>query len=116
MFPAWRLQLREARVAWQSGRYDEASALLTADSLREFLPAKQLAKDVAGKFVERAGDRFARGDSVGRLARFARPPIGSVEQAEAIARLRHQYADSVISEVRHYLAAGQAGARHCSTG
>ena len=64
MFPLWRLKLREARVAWQSGRIDEAGAMLADRSLREFLPAKELAQDVAGKIVQRAGDRFARGDSL----------------------------------------------------
>ena len=64
MFPTWRLRLREARVAWQSGRYDDASRVLADDSLREFLPAKRLARDVADKIVERARDRFAMGDSI----------------------------------------------------
>ncbi len=94
-------------MAWRNGRYDEASALLMADSLREFLPAKQLAKDVATKIVERAGDRLAHGDSVAGWRDLATADrLGG--EAEAIARLRHQYADNVISEVRHYLAAGQA--------
>jgi hypothetical protein len=47
MFQAWRFQLREARVAWQNGRYDEAGAILSTQPLRDFLPAKQLAQDVA---------------------------------------------------------------------
>ena len=34
----WRLQLREARVACQSGRYEDAIRLLSRESLREFLP------------------------------------------------------------------------------
>ena len=63
MFPTWRLRLREARVACQNGRYDEAGAMLADEKLREFLPAKQLAHDVADKMLERAGNRFALGDS-----------------------------------------------------
>src|SRR5215510_9615785 len=63
MFPSWRLQLREARLAWRGGRVDEAGALLAASPLCDFLPAKKLARDVAAKMLERAGDRFARGDS-----------------------------------------------------
>jgi hypothetical protein len=93
-------------VAWRNGRYDEASALLMADSLREFLPAKQLAKDVASKFVERAGDRLAHGDSAAGWRDLATADrLGG--EAEAIAQLRRQYAESVLSEARHYLAAGQ---------
>ena len=63
MFPAWRLKLREVQVAVDSRRYEEAIALLERESLREFLPAKKLAQEVAGKMVARAGERFARGDS-----------------------------------------------------
>jgi hypothetical protein len=101
------MRLREARVAWRNGRYDEASALLMEESLREFLPAKQLAKDVASKFVERAGDRLAHGDSAAGWRDLATADrLGG--ESEAIARLRHQYAESVLSEARHYLAAGQA--------
>src|SRR3990172_6250756 len=105
MFPTWRIRLREARLAWRTGRYDEASALLMADSLREFLPAKRLAKDVATKFVERAGDRLAHGDSAAGWRDLATADrLGG--EAEAIARLRHHYADRGISEGRHSLAAG----------
>ena len=50
-------------MAWKSGRVDEATALLAEKSLREFLPAKRLAQDVAATVVQRASDRFARGES-----------------------------------------------------
>ena len=93
-------------MAWQSGRYDEASALLAAESLRDFLPAKRLARDVAGKIVERAGHRFARGDSAAGWNDLATADrLGG--EPEAIGRLRHQYADHIIDEVHRYLAAGQ---------
>jgi hypothetical protein len=96
-------------MAWQSGRVDEASALLAADSLREFLPAKRLAQDVAVKMVERASERLARGESaagwqdVATANRLGAP-------TEAIARLKQQYADIVLDEVLSDLAAGQAAA------
>ena len=49
-------------------------------------------KDVAGKFVERAGDRFAHGDSAAGWRDLATADrLGG--EAEAIAQLRHQYAD-----------------------
>ena len=93
-------------MAWQSGRYDEASALLTSEPLRDFLPAKRLARDVADKIVERAGDRFARGDSAaGWQDLAAADRLGG--EAEAIGQLRRQYADHVIQEAHRYLAAGQ---------
>jgi hypothetical protein len=109
MFPTWRLRLREARVAWQSGRYDEAAALVASDSLREYLPAKRLAQDVAGKMVERAGERLARGDSMAGwqdLAKAGR--LGG--QADAIAQVRRQYADRGLDEVQRFLAAGETAA------
>ena len=80
----------------ESGRYDEASALLADESLREFLPAKRLAQDVAGKMVERAGDRFARGDSAAGWQDLAvADRLGG--QAEAISQLRQQYADAIAA-------------------
>ncbi len=106
MFPVWRLRLREARVAWQSGRYDEAIPLLTAESLRDFLPAKQLARDVAGKIVERAGKRFAHRDSAAGWHDLQQADrLGG--QAEAISELRTQYADRVIGEAGSYTLANQ---------
>jgi hypothetical protein len=106
MFPTWRLRLREARVACESGRYDEAAALVAADSLREYLPAKRLAQDVAGKMVERARDRLAHGDSVAGWQDLAKADrLGG--QADAIGQLRHQYADKLLDEVRQYLARGE---------
>jgi hypothetical protein len=109
MFPVWRLQLREARVAADSGRYDEAGSLLTAESLRDFLPAKRLARDVAGKIVERAKDRFTLGDSAAGwrdLQQAAR--LGG--QEAAIATIRSQYVERSMSEARSYLLANQAAA------
>jgi hypothetical protein len=109
MFPAWRLQLREARVAWQNGRYDEAGALLTAESLRDFLPAKRLARDVAGKIVERANARFARGESSAGWHDLQQADrLGG--QAEAIGQLRAQYVERVLEEARTYALAKQSGA------
>ena len=78
MFPTWRLRLREARIALRSGRYDEASALLAAETLRDFLPAKKLARDVAEKILERAGERFAHGDSAAGWRDLTIAPIGLV--------------------------------------
>lgn len=109
MFPTWRLRLREARVACRNGHFDEAGELLTAESLREFLPAKQLACEVAGKIAERARDRFARGESsagwhdlekAGRLG----------GQLDAIAAVRTVYSERIMEESCCYLVAGQASA------
>lgn len=106
MFPTWRLRLREARVAWQSGRYDDASRVLADDSLREFLPAKRLAREVAGKIVERARDRFALGDSAaGWRDLVTADRLGGAN--EAIDKLRHEYSDAALRDARKYLAVGE---------
>jgi hypothetical protein len=102
----WRLRLREAQVAAKSGRYDEASRMLADESLREFLPAKRLARDVAGKIVERARDRFALGDTAaGWKDLLTADRLGG--QMEAVNQIRHSYADTALHEVRKYLAAGE---------
>src|SRR4051812_28694994 len=106
MFPTWRLRLREARVAWQSGRYDDASRVLADESLREFLPAKRLARDVAGKIVERARDRFALGDSVaGWKDLLTADRLGGAN--EAIDKLKHDYSDAALRDAQKYMAAGE---------
>lgn len=109
MFPTWRLKLREVRVAAGDGRLEDAAAMLEQESLREFLPARQLAQEVAGKMVARAGERFARGDSAAGWQDLAvADRLGG--QGEAIARLRDNYGGQSLVEVRRYLAAGQASA------
>jgi hypothetical protein len=109
MFPAWRFKLREARVACQSGRYEEAVKLLSSESLREFLPAKRLAQDVAGMLVQRAGDRFSHGDSVAGWSDLsAANRLGG--QEEAIRDMRRQYAERTRNGALGDLAVGDADA------
>lgn len=63
MFPAWRLQLRQARAAMADGRWSEAAELLQDAPLREFLPAKLLSKELAGRLLDRAEQRLRDGQS-----------------------------------------------------
>src|SRR3989304_505781 len=109
MFPTWRLKLREVRVAADSGRYEDAIALLERESLCEFLPAKRLAQEVAGKMVARARERFDGGDSAAAWQDLVTADrLGGQDQA--IDQLRQQYADRALAEVRRFLAAGEASA------
>lgn len=106
MFPTWRLRLREARVAAESGRYDDASRVLADESLREFLPAKRLARDVAEKMVARARDRFALGDtSAGWQDLQVADRLGG--HLETVTKTRREYADGILQEARKYLAVGE---------
>jgi hypothetical protein len=103
------MRLREARVACASGRYDDATRVLSDASLREFLPAKRLAHDVAGKMIERARDRFALGDtSAGWKDLLVADQLGG--QGETINQIRHDYADAALRDGRKYLAAGEPDA------
>ena len=43
MFPPWRFKLREAQVALEQGRLDEAAQIAGQPQLRQFLPVQQLA-------------------------------------------------------------------------
>jgi hypothetical protein len=106
MVPAWRLQLREARLAWQSGRVDEAGALLSAEPLREFLPAKRLARQVAEAIVTRARDRLGRGDSSAGWQDLAvADRLGG--SPESSGELRQDYADRILREAAGYLASDE---------
>jgi len=80
--------------------------VLADESLREFLPAKRLARDVAGKIVERARDRFALGDSVaGWKDLLTADRLGGAN--EGIDKLKHEYSDSALRDAQKYLAAGE---------
>jgi hypothetical protein len=106
MFPAWRLKLREVQVAVDSQRYEEAIALLERGSLAEYLPAKKLAQDVAGRMVKRARERFARGDSsAGWQDLQVAERLGG--QGAAVGAARDEYVKTALDEVRRYLASGQ---------
>ncbi|QDS97752.1 FHA domain-containing protein [Adhaeretor mobilis] len=59
----WRLQLRTVRMAVAEGRWDEAAEALTDKELREFLPAKKLSQNLAGRLLGRARERFDQGAS-----------------------------------------------------
>jgi hypothetical protein len=109
MFPAWRLKVREAQVAADSGRYDEAIALLEQESLQEYLPGKRLAQEVAGKIVTRAEENLARGDSNAAWRDLAvADRLGG--QVAAIDKLREKFAERSLDTAARNLAAGQTKA------
>ncbi|MEM9658920.1 MAG: FHA domain-containing protein, partial [Planctomycetota bacterium] len=63
MFPTWRLRLREARLAVDDGRWDDAAELLSSNSLLQYLPAKRLSTKLAGHLMQRAQQRIGEGES-----------------------------------------------------
>src|SRR5215216_1762562 len=107
MFPAWRLQLREARLAVADGRWDEAAEMLASESLREFLPAKRLSQQLAGQLVERARQRIASGQSTAGWRDLDRAARLGVDEA-AIGGFRHEQAHTRLQEATELLARGES--------
>src|SRR5687768_5689543 len=107
MFPAWRLQLRRARVAVAEGRWDEAVAMLASDPLREFLPAKQLSRELAGRLVERARTRLEIGQSAAGWQDFNDAErLGAAE--EELNEFRRREAAGRLNRVVEMLGRGDA--------
>lgn len=102
----WRLKLREARQAMQAGRYDDARRVLSDGDLREFLPAKQLAGEVAVKIAERGRQRIAWGESGAGF-----DDLKTAERlggdAAGTALVRHEYAQDAAQQALERLVAGE---------
>jgi hypothetical protein len=62
MFPPWRFKLREAQVALEQGRLEEAAGLVRDDDLQQYLPVRQLQTQIATQMARRALERAAAGD------------------------------------------------------
>ncbi len=106
MFPTWRLKIHEARFAVQQGRWEEASALLGEETLRDFLPAKRLSIEVASHLMRRAEQRFERGDSAAGWNDLQQATqLGGSDQQ--IAQLREDQARRGLDRVRHLLRFGE---------
>ncbi len=105
MFPPWRFKLREAQVALDQGRLEEAARLVADPTLKEFLPVQQLQVQIATQMARRALERAAAGDI----------PAGwqDLESAREISgetadwqNLRQAVAEVAVGEVVHHLRAG----------
>ena len=106
MFPSWRLKIWDARRAFEAGRWDEASALLQRESVRDFLPAKRLSQQVASQLTQRAQQRLDAGESSAgwQDLRLAAQLGGSEDQ---LRKVRQDYTDRCLERVRQYLARGE---------
>jgi tetratricopeptide (TPR) repeat protein len=105
MFPPWRFKLREAQVALDQGRLEEAARLVGDPTLAAFLPVKQLQAQVATQMARRALERAAAGDiSAGwQDLEAARELAG--ETTDWL-NLRQAVAEVAVGDVEHYLRAG----------
>lgn len=100
----WRLKIREARQALKDGRYEEAYGVLSDDELRDFLPAKQLAGELAAKYADRAAQRIAWGQSSAGFADLAAVDKLGAGQQQAD-QIRRDYTQKAEREVIARLAA-----------
>jgi hypothetical protein len=62
MFQAWRYKLRQAQVALDAGRLEEASRQLKEGELPSYLPAQQMLGEVAHRFGLRGVEKAQLGD------------------------------------------------------
>ena len=111
MFQPWRLKLREAQVALDDGRLDEASRILADGQLQEFLPAKRLLARLADRFARRGKDRLAQGESsAGWQDLAAATELGA--DARQLGSIKDAASSRALEEVMQRLSAGDAaGAR-----
>lgn len=106
MFPKWRLQLREARLAIADGRWEEAAQTLAADPLRQFLPAKRLSEQLARELVGRAGRRLEEGKSAAGWRDLDQAAGLGVSESE-IGQFRRLQIERRLSEVEKLVVAGE---------
>jgi hypothetical protein len=110
MFPPWRFKLKEAQVALEQGRLEEAARAIGEPDLRQYLPVQQTLAQVADQTARRALERAAAGDIVAGWRDLEAARQLSGESAEW---LRHQQAvaEVAISDIVNHLKAGDhAGA------
>jgi|GEM_PF-907567 len=103
---SWRLKIREARLALNAGRVDEAGRILQQESVRDFLPAKRLSHEVAQHLVSRAQQHLRQGDSLAGwsdLERAAR--LGGCD--ERVAELRQLQTEQGLERIHNLLIRGE---------
>src|SRR3954453_19011446 len=62
MFPPWRFKLREAQVALEQGRLNEAAQIAAQPQLTGYLPVQNLLAQIGEQLAQRALERAAAGD------------------------------------------------------
>src|SRR3954451_22196525 len=62
MFPPWRFKLREAQVALEQGRLNEAAQIAGQQQLTGYLPVQNLLAQIGEQLAQRALERAAAGD------------------------------------------------------
>lgn len=109
MFPAWRLKLREAKLAVADGQWDAAAELLASQDLKEFRPAKKLSRDLATRLVARADARLAGGQSLAGWHDLEQAAKLGADEADLDAFCR-RHAEARMRDVATLLARGDVAA------
>ena len=105
MFPPWRFKLREAQVALDQGRLEEAARLVGDPALAQFLPVRQLQSQIATQMARRALERAAAGDIPAGWQDLEQAREVSGETADWL-NLRQAVAEVAVGEVVNHLRAG----------
>ena len=109
MFPTWRLQLREARIAVDDGRWEEAARQLASEPLCEFWPAKKLSRKLADQLVTRARQRLAGGESSAGWRDVSQAEMLGASATD-LAELRDAQISERLDQVAALVAAGETNA------
>lgn len=104
MFPPWRFKLREAQVALEQGRLEEAARLASDPQLKQYHPVQQMLVQIGEQFARRALERAAAGDFAGGWR--------DLDEARSIAgetgdwqRLQQAVADVAVGDIVQHLSA-----------
>lgn len=104
MFPPWRFKLREAQVALEQGRLDEAADLIGQPQMRSYLPVQQTVVQISEQLARRALERAATGDFAGAWRDLDHARQISGETADWL-RLSQAVAEIAVGDVVQHLAA-----------
>ena len=104
MFPPWRFKLREAQVALEQGRLEEAARLAVEPQLKQYLPVQQLLGQIGEQFARRALGAGRRGRSLPAAGAIWMKPAARGETADW-QRLQQAVADVAVGEIVHHLEA-----------
>jgi hypothetical protein len=105
MFQAWRYKLRQAQIALDDGRLEEASRLLQEGDLPSYLPAQQMLGEVALRLGQRGVEKAQSGDwqAAWRELDAARELHG---ESDGWLKAQQAIVDLVLATVGKYLQAG----------
>ena len=105
MFQPWRLQLRQATMAFQEGLLDEAGRLLRHDRLQEYQPGRKLCAKVADGLAER-GEQHARCGDTSAGWRDLETAAHLAGDTQSLIELRNHLVERALKEAEKHLEVG----------